>query len=113
MAEQRSPGTRLAVDAALYTVARLVLVVALTAVIFYGGRAVGLDTMPLAVAGLFALAIGMPLGMAIFAPLRRRVTASIEVVDGRRRAERDDLRARLRGEKPSAPESVPDADRDS
>lgn len=38
--------------------------------------------------------------MAVFAPLRRRVTASIAVVDERRRADRADLQARLRGEKP-------------
>ncbi|GKT34108.1 Protein of unknown function DUF4229 like protein, partial [Aduncisulcus paluster] len=55
---------------------------------------------PLAIAILFALIIALPLGMAVFAPLRRRVTASIAVVDERRRADRADLQARLRGEKP-------------
>ncbi|MDT5209046.1 MAG: hypothetical protein QOF67_1461, partial [Mycobacterium sp.] len=41
------------------------------------------------------------------APLRRRATASIAVVDERRRKDRDQLQARLRGEETSAGEEPP------
>lgn len=97
---ERSPGSRLAIDIALYTLARLGLAVVLTLVIFWLARLIGYEDFPLAIAILFALIIALPLGMAVFAPLRRRVTASIAVVDERRRADRADLQARLRGEKP-------------
>jgi len=49
---------------------------------------------------LFALIIAMPLGIWLFGPLRRRATASLAVAGERRRAEREKLRARLRGEAP-------------
>jgi hypothetical protein len=55
---------------------------------------------PLAVAALFALIIAMPLGIWLFGPLRRRATAGIEVATQRRRRDREQLRARLRGETP-------------
>lgn len=85
-------------DVALYTVARVLLVTALTAVIYLIARAVGLTEFPLVVAVLFAIVIGLPLGIWLLGPLRRRATASLAVVDERRRAERDRLQARLRGE---------------
>jgi hypothetical protein len=47
---------------------------------------------------LFAIVLGMPLGIWLFAPLRRRATASVAAVDERRRTERDQLRARLQGD---------------
>ncbi|CKT72218.1 Conserved membrane protein of uncharacterised function [Mycobacterium tuberculosis] len=40
----------------------------------------------------------MPLGIWVFSPLRRRATAALAVAGERRRAERERLRARLRGE---------------
>jgi hypothetical protein len=52
------------------------------------------------VAALFALVIAMPLGIWLFGPLRRRATADLEVATERRRRDRDQLRARLRGEAP-------------
>jgi hypothetical protein len=55
---------------------------------------------PIAVALLFALVIAMPLGIWLFGPLRRRATAGLEVATERRRREREQLRARLRGEAP-------------
>jgi hypothetical protein len=55
---------------------------------------------PLVVALLFALVIAMPLGMWLFAPLRRRATAGIDAATERRRHDRAPLRARLRGETP-------------
>ncbi|GFG52583.1 membrane protein [Mycolicibacterium agri] len=82
--------------------ARLLLVVALTAVIFGGGRLLGIRDFPLVVALLFAIVIALPLGIWLFAPLRRRATASIAAFDERRRREREQLRSRLRGEEPPA-----------
>ena len=52
------------------------------------------------VAVLFAIVIALPLGMWVFGPLRRRATASVAAVDERRRRDREQLQARLRGENP-------------
>jgi type VI protein secretion system component VasK len=87
-------------DVLAYMAARLLLVAALTAVVFYGAHLVGVDDIPLVVALLFAIVIALPLGMWIFTPLRRRATASIAAVDERRRRDREQLQARLRGEDP-------------
>ena len=87
-------------DVAAYAVARLLLVAVLTAVIFGAGHLLGVREFPIIVALLFALVIALPLGIWIFAPLRRRATASIAVFDERRRKDREQLRARLRGEEP-------------
>jgi Protein of unknown function (DUF4229) len=89
----------------LYAAARLGLVVALTAVIYGIARAVGVHEFPIVVALLFALVIAMPLGIWLFAPLRIRATAGIEQATARRRRDREQLRARLRGEEPSADSS--------
>jgi len=80
------------------------LVVALTAVIFGAGHLLGVRDFPLVVALLFAIVIALPLGIWMFAPLRRRATASIAVVDERRRKDREQLQARLRGEETSSGE---------
>ena len=87
-------------DVVLYTLARLILVVALTAAIFYAAHLIGITEFPLIVAMLFAIVISLPLGMWLLAPLRRRATAGIAEVDERRRADREQLQARLRGDKP-------------
>ena len=99
MPESR-PGSRLVVDVLVYTLARLVLVVVLAAVIFGGAHLLGLREFPLIIAMLFAIVIALPLGMWIFAPLRRRANASIAAIDERRRQDREQLQARLRGDKP-------------
>jgi Protein of unknown function (DUF4229) len=99
----RRPGSRLVLDLAVYVLARLLLVVILTAVIFGAGRLLGVRDFPLVVALLFAMVIALPLGIWVFAPLRRRATASIAVLDGRRRKDREQLQARLRGEEPPTP----------
>jgi membrane protein implicated in regulation of membrane protease activity len=96
------PGSRLVVDVLGYVLARLLLVVVLTAMIFGAGHLLGLRDFPLVVALLFALVIALPLGIWIFAPLRRRATASIAAFDERRRKDREQLQARLRGEEPPA-----------
>jgi hypothetical protein len=49
---------------------------------------------------LFAIVIALPLGIWLLAPLRRRATAGIAEADERRRRDREQLEARLRGEKP-------------
>jgi Na+-driven multidrug efflux pump len=86
----------------LYVIARLALVAALAAVIYGIARALGVHEFPIVVALLFALVIAMPLGMWLFAPLRRRATAGLEHATARRRRDREQLQARLRGEEPSA-----------
>lgn len=97
------PGTRLVADLVVYVLARLLLVVALTAVIWGAGHLLGLRDFPIVVALLFAMVIALPLGIWILAPLRRRATASIAVLDQRRRTDREQLQARLRGEEPPTP----------
>ena len=85
-------------DVVLYTVARLMLVAALTTAIFFAARLIGIKEFPLIVALLFALVIALPLGIWLLAPLRRRATAGIAEVDERRRHDREQLQARLRGD---------------
>jgi hypothetical protein len=94
------PGSRLVVDVLAYTLARMLLVVILTAAIFGGAHLLGLRDFPLVVALLFAIVIALPLGIWIFAPLRKRATEGIAAVDERRRQDREQLQARLRGEEP-------------
>lgn len=97
---------RVAVEVLLYTLARLLLAVVLTGVIYLAARLLGVSQFPLVVAALFALIIAMPLGIWLFSPLRRRATAALAVAGERRRAEREQLQARLRGE--AVPDGEPD-----
>jgi hypothetical protein len=101
----QSSAGRAAVTVLLYVAARLVLVAVLAAVIYEAGRLLGVHDFPLVVAVLFALVIAMPLGIWLFGPLRRRATADLEVATERRRRDREQLRARLRGEAPPDPET--------
>jgi hypothetical protein len=96
----QSSAGRAAAGVLIYVVARLALVAALTAVIYGIGRASGVYEFPVVVAMLFALVIAMPLGIWLFGPLRRRATTGLEVATERRRRDREQLRARLRGEAP-------------
>jgi len=97
---QAGSGTgRLVRDIVVYTLARLGLVAALAAAIFYVAQLIGVQ-VPVAVALLFAIVIALPLGIWLLAPLRRRATAGIADADERRRRDREQLEARLRGEKP-------------
>jgi DNA-directed RNA polymerase specialized sigma24 family protein len=54
-------------DVLVYLFARLILVVALTAAIFYGAHLLGVAQFPLVIALLFALVIALPLGIWLFA----------------------------------------------
>jgi hypothetical protein len=87
-------------DVAVYALARLLLVAALAGLIYGVARLVGVDDFPVYIAVAFAIVIALPLGIWVFAPLRRRATASIATFDERRRRDRDQLQARLRGETP-------------
>jgi hypothetical protein len=87
-------------DVSVYAAARLSLVAALAALIYGIARLAGVDDFPVYIALAFAIVIALPLGIWVFAPLRRRATASIAAFDERRRRDRDQLRARLRGESP-------------
>lgn len=95
-------GARMLIDVAVYTLARLLLAAVLTALIFFLAHLVGIAEFPLVVALLFAIVLALPLGIWVFAPLRRRATASIAAFDERRRTDRDQLRARLRGDESAA-----------
>jgi uncharacterized protein DUF4229 len=90
-------GPRLYLDVLAYVAARLALVVVTTAAILGIGRLVGITEFPLVIALLFAIVIALPLGIWVFSPLRRRATASLAVVDERRRRDRAQLQSRLRG----------------
>lgn len=100
MPEGKSSAGRAALSVSLYAAARLLLVAALSVVIYAAGRLLGVHEFPVIVAVLFALVIAMPLGIWVFGPLRRRATADLEVATARRRRDREQLRARLRGETP-------------
>ena len=96
---QPNSTSRMLVDVVVYTLARLMLVGVLTAVIFYAAHLIGITEFPIVVAMLFAIVISLPLGIWLLGPLRRRATAGIAEVDERRRRDREDLEARLRGER--------------
>lgn len=93
-----APSGRAIVDVAVYAAARLGLLIVLSAAIYGVGRLIGLSDFPPIVAVLLALIIALPLGMWVFAPLRRRATASMALAGERRRRDREQLEARLRGE---------------
>ena len=92
-----SAGRRLARNLALYTVARLALVAVLAAVIVGVAKVVDVD-IPLIVSLLFALVVAMPLSLVLFKRLRTRVNQDIAAVDEKRRNDKANLRARMRGE---------------
>jgi hypothetical protein len=85
-------------DVGAYLLARLALAAVLTGVILGAAHLVGVREFPVVVAVLFALVLALPLGIWVFAPLRRQATASIAEFDERRRKDKEALQARLRGE---------------
>jgi high-affinity Fe2+/Pb2+ permease len=101
VSNETSPAGRAAVSVLIYATARVALAAVLAAVIYGIGRGLGVREFPIVVAVLFALVIAMPLGFWLFGPLRRRATAGIDAATERRRRDREQLRARLRGETPS------------
>jgi xanthosine utilization system XapX-like protein len=91
------------VDVGAYLAARLLLAAVLVGLIYALGQVLGLADFPVAVAALMAIVLAFPLGIWVFAPLRRRATASIAIFDEGRRRDRNQLRARLRGDEPPQP----------
>jgi len=79
---------------AVYTLLRLALVAALTAVLAF--------FMPLIVALLFAIIAQLPLAWLLFAGPRRRVNDALAQASAARRAERARLQSALTGEADSA-----------
>lgn len=87
----------LARDLVLYTLARLGLVVVVVAVVL-GAAALFSAEIPLLVAVVVGVVVALPLSLVLLSGLRTRVNTGLEVVSARRRADKEDLRARLRGE---------------
>lgn len=100
-AELSTAKKRLARDVALFSGARILLVIGIAAAVVGVSGALQAP-VPLIVALLIALVAQLPLSIVLFKGLRTRVNAGIVVVDARRRAEKERLHARLSGE--------PDAD---
>ncbi|MEE9244289.1 MAG: DUF4229 domain-containing protein, partial [Mycobacterium sp.] len=65
------PRSRLLLDVLAYVAARLALVAVVTAVILAAGYLLGVQDFPVVVALLFGIVIALPLGIWLFAPLRR------------------------------------------
>ncbi len=95
-ADTHASAGSVALAVAMYTVARLALVVVVAALILGIGALVGVE-VPLLVAAVFGVLIALPLGLVLFKKLRLRVNSQIAAVDNARRARHDDLQSRLRG----------------
>lgn len=95
----REPG--LAATLALYTLARLVVVALVAGLLTLAG-------VPFLLGVLIGLIVALPLSMVLFRGLRARLDRAIAVKTARRTAERDSLRAQLRGERPPAGEATDD-----
>lgn len=83
---------RFGADLALYLLARFGLVALVTALLV-------LAQVPLPVALIIAIVGGFPLGLLLFRRLATRVTAGLAVRGERRKAEKEKLRAELRGDR--------------
>ncbi|WP_219413192.1 DUF4229 domain-containing protein [Pseudonocardia nigra] len=99
----QDPG--LGVTVALYTLARLGLVAVVTALLLVAGA-------PLVISVLVGLIVALPLSMVLFRGLRGRLDTALAAAQHRRATERDALRARLRGEGPSASDEPPQQEPD-
>lgn len=69
----------------IYAAARLALVVAVATLIIVGGNVFGRE-IDLFIAAVFAVLISMPVSLAVFARLRKRVNATITAFDAQRSA---------------------------
>lgn len=83
----------------LYTLARLALFAALAGLIYWIGTLATSDGFPLILAMLLGLVLSLPISMVAFKRLRLAVNADIAAVDANRRAQREDLESKLRGER--------------
>lgn len=89
-----TPGASLARNMALYTLMRLLLVVAIALLIVGLGLLVGVE-IPILVAAIIAVIIAMPLSMILFTQMRATINSDIAEVDAGRREKREDLRRRM------------------
>jgi hypothetical protein len=96
-AELSAAKKRLTRDVAVFSGARLLLVIVIAGVVLGVSSLLGAP-VPLIVALLVALVAQLPLSLVLFNGLRKRVNAGIVVVDARRRSEKERLHARLSGE---------------
>ena len=96
--EEQKRGAPMIRDVLAYALARFLLAAGLSAAIYGVARLFGVEDFPLYIAVAFAIVIALPLRMWIFTPLRQRATASVQAYDQRRRQDREQLQARLRGE---------------
>ena len=87
-----------------YTLARLAIVVAVAGLLVLAG-------VPLLLALLIGVVAALPLSMLLLRGLRKRMDAGLAVVREQRSAQREVLRARLRGDSPG--ESGHGADREA
>ncbi|MFR9801635.1 DUF4229 domain-containing protein [Pseudonocardia sp. RS010] len=103
-----APGSRqapgLAATVVVYTVARLGLVAVIAALLALVG-------VPLLLAILLALVVALPLSLVVFRGLRARLDLALAESGRRRSAQRDALRARLRGDDPADDRAGASADR--
>lgn len=90
-AGQTPSSAGLARDIALYTLARLGMLVVAAAILMLFG-------VPLLVAAAVSVVLVMPLSMLVFGSLRRKVATGIALRAQARKARRESLRAQLRGE---------------
>lgn len=91
-------------DLVLYTAARLSLVLVVVALVL-GGGALFEARIPLLVAFVVGVVAALPLSLVLLTGLRTRVADGLTVVGARRRADRAELRARLRGAGPDEPDA--------
>lgn len=87
----------LVVNVLLYTGARLLLVAGIVGIMLGISALLSLQ-FPLLVALAVAVIIQLPLAHLLLAGLRQRLTADMEIVGARRRADKEQLRAQLRGD---------------
>lgn len=87
----RTGKTSFAANMALYTLARFGLIAVVAAILALVG-------VPLVVALAVAIIVGFPLSMVLFRPLQRKVAIGLAERTEARNAEREKLRAQLRGE---------------
>jgi hypothetical protein len=83
-------------DLALYTLARIGLVAAVTGLLL-------VFRVPFLVSLAVAIVVGFPVSLLVFRGLNERVTSGLAARGEARHAERQRLRARLRGEEDESP----------
>lgn len=102
-ARQRGREPGLAATVALYALARIGIVAVVAALLTLAG-------VPLLVSVLIGLIVALPLSMVLFRGLRARLDRAIAAKTARRGAERDSLRAQLRGEQAADPSEASSAE---